>query len=471
MKNNINELISGAKWGFFESISTRIIGIIFNFTVVWFISPEQLGLLAIFTVLHQILSITQNFGIYDFLLFNKDRFNNLYPSCYFILISVCFLCVIILLFYKVFFFDFQQSELSTLFYLYSISLIPGAIQSIPKVKLYLSKNFNMIYKIKISEFFINKFLTIILLLFGFSLISFGIALLVSSVFSWLCFQSVSGLNFSIRTDNLRFIFNQVKFTIGYTLSRAFNHNLDFIVIGFFNTKILGIYFMAFSLSSQIVTLVSRSMLKNIHAVLNSFKVGENSKDIINFLFAFSAFAFPIAFFQGFISVPIINVFFPEQWTECIPHIQILSIAAAFRISTNLWIPLTKSLGRFSYLFKISIIENLLFFILLYSLISKFGEYGAPFSYLIITLLIGLVALANSLKEWKINAYIVFKNIFVSFILTLITFLPLIYILIDSRNNFYLVVFSVLSLSLNYFYYYYFRQSKYYMLKEMLFKNK
>ena len=463
-------LISGAKWGFFESVSTRVIGILFNLVVVWFISPEQLGMLAIFTVLHQIISIAQNFGIYDFLLFNKEKLNKLYPTCYFILIFLSLLCILLLFIYKQFFFDYSDSELITLFYLFSLSLLPGALQSIPKVKLYADKKFNTIYKIKISSFFLNKFLTIILLILGFSLTSFGISILASSIFSWICFQYKSNLKFSINTNRFKFIFDQVKYTIGYTLSRAFNNNLDFLVIGFFSTEILGIYFMAFSLSSQIVTLISTSLIKNTHAVLNDFKIGENNKDIINFLFVFSTIAFPLAFFQGFFSIPIINLFFPEKWYDCIPHILILSLASGFKISANLWIPLTKSLGRFRYLFKISITENILFFIFLFVLISKIGQYGAPIAFLLVSVLIDFSALINSLKKWKINFYNVIKNIIMSLGLTIISFIPSICLMFISKNNLYLAIAPLISLLINFLYYYYFDRKKYLLLKKTIFDN-
>lgn len=451
MTSNFIKLIRASKWGFYESISTRLFGIVFNIFLVWIASPDELGFVASFIVLHSIFSVIQNFGVYDFLIYEQN-FRKYYPSCYFITTSAGILFTIVLIIYFTFFRNFENTDQYFLSILYSSSLLPATFITIPKSLIYVQNKFKLIYRIKITGFLIDRLTTLILLFFGFSILSFGIGLLLSTFYILIAYNLHASLRIIYSFNHLNYILDKIKYTFSTSVSQTFSRNIDYILISFVSTEALGIYFMAFTLVSQIAVLFSNSINPNLTAAINRIKQNKIKNDIKIYLSYLIRYGFFFAFLTGFLFEPFIYEFFPSKWHTTISYIQILMFGVGFQLSTNIWISLLKSLGLFKQLLIISLISNVTFLILGLSLVQFYDSFGIALAFSLNAILISIVSLNYSLKKWKLDYYETTFSLLKYFAFTLISFTPNFVIFSLVENNYLKASSVILSLLMYKFFY-------------------
>ncbi|HEX4792957.1 MAG TPA: oligosaccharide flippase family protein [Humisphaera sp.] len=109
---------------------------------------------------------------------------------------------------------------------------------------------------------------------------------------------------------------------------------DYLVLDATNSvEQVGIYFFAFQLSSQMLTLLSQSLAGVLLPVLGHLR-GDSTRQLSGFLRAaryLCAIGIPLCFLQAGVADPLLRVIWHEKWVEAIPALQALSIGTAFRL--------------------------------------------------------------------------------------------------------------------------------------------
>jgi O-antigen/teichoic acid export membrane protein len=115
---------------------------------------------------------------------------------------------------------------------------------------------------------------------------------------------------------------------------------DYAVLGlFFDETVVGLYFMAFTLSNQGITLFA-AVFRNVLAP-SLYKIGSDPKrqveNTLTMMRALALVGLPLAVGQAVVADPLVRLLLPEKWHTIGPMVSLLSIAISFRlISLPAW---------------------------------------------------------------------------------------------------------------------------------------
>lgn len=155
---------------------------------------------------------------------------------------------------------------------------------------------------------------------------------------------------------------------------------DYIVLGlFFNQAILGIYFLAFNLSTQTMQLFTGNLTGVLFPALSKLQ-GDPKRQIRAFLDAtrmLALIAVPLCLLQMGIADPGVRLFFQDnKWQDAIPVLQALSIGMAFRVVASPGGSLIQAQGRFRVILITNVI-NAVVFLALVTIGALLGRADAP----------------------------------------------------------------------------------------------
>ncbi len=124
---------------------------------------------------------------------------------------------------------------------------------------------------------------------------------------------------------------------------------DYIVLGLtHDAATVGVYFFAFNLSIQTITLATQSLMAALFPALSKLK-DEPERQAAAFVRALRALAFagvPLSLLQAALADPGLRLLFDTRWLASIPLLQILSLGMALRVVTGPCVSMFEAQGRY-----------------------------------------------------------------------------------------------------------------------------
>lgn len=109
---------------------------------------------------------------------------------------------------------------------------------------------------------------------------------------------------------------------------------DYLILGVFHSQEqVGIYYLAFSLSTQALTLLSQNLGGVLLPVLGHMS-GESARQTEGYVRAIRylcVLGIPLCFAQAAVAEPLLKLIWRDKWIDAIPALQALSIGSAFRL--------------------------------------------------------------------------------------------------------------------------------------------
>ena len=141
---------------------------------------------------------------------------------------------------------------------------------------------------------------------------------------------------------------------------------DYILLGLlFPAQMVGIYYFAYRLSSQTLSVFNANMAQVLLPALSKY-TSDPSRQIAGFLSGLKTMALitvPVCLLQAALAEPVVGILFEERWAEAIPLIQILSVGMAFHaVGGNTGSTLLRAQGRFSTLVWVLCVRATVFFL-------------------------------------------------------------------------------------------------------------
>ena len=255
---------------------------------------------------------------------------------------------------------YDAPELAPLIWIAALGAPLRALGVVSEATLGVRMKFALLARATVAKGLIQPLLSVILALAGLGAYALVIPLPVVALVGLAMTWRAAGVRFAggpafglwggiLRASGFLFGTNTM-----YTLVRQG----DYLILGFFLSKpIVGVYFFAFSLSTQVATLLAGNLATVLTPGLSRLK--DDRPRLIRAFFeagdTMGYIAMPAAILLAVIAGPLLVMLYQDKWVDAIVPLQILSIAAGVAAVGWLNTTIYAALGRFRLQFITSMI--------------------------------------------------------------------------------------------------------------------
>lgn len=397
------DAINGVSWlGSFRVI-TRGMSFIRTAILARVLSPVDFGLFGIASLTLSLIEIFTETGINIFLIQQKDKFDEYINTAWIISITRGTIISVLLYFTSYWIGQFFDAN-DAVMLLQIISIVPfirGFIN--PSITKFIKNlEFHREFYYRTTIFFVESLATLIIVIFLPNSISLVLGLIFGAIFEVI-------LSFLLAKPLPLFTFNKihVKKILLYgkwlTLGGMFEYlfqNVDTIIVGkFLGTAHLGLYNMAYKISSVPITEFSDVFSRATFPVYVKI-----SNDRSRLLKAFHKSliitilcVLPIGLIFLLFPKIIIATLLGDQWISAAPTLQILALFGSLRAILNIAKGLFYSINRQDIVTKVTFVSLLFLLISVVPLVTAYGIKGAAIS-----------AFIGTIASYPVMCYFLYK---------------------------------------------------------------
>jgi O-antigen/teichoic acid export membrane protein len=382
--------------------ATKLTSILGQIVLAWLLEPAQFGLISLVYTVTSIGLIIQQFGLNDVLIRRQKAFYNWLPlsfgiSWVFGIIS----CIFLLVLGYVGSLVYKDHNIFVLVAFYALTTPMDALSVIPLTKLRIELDFKTLSVIRIMETVLTMVMTVVFAYMGFGVYSFVIPPLIVSVVSLIVKYRVSHLkiHFNLHLRRWKYLTASSSWSLVHSIVQRIMDQADYIVLGLWVSKaIVGIYYMAFSLSIQVIGFVANNLPSVLFPSLASINDPKRAKDMFKKSVTYlSVFGAAFAIWQGATAFWIVRLFLSAKWVQTTPLVEILSVGMAFRAVAWLWSTPFRLKGRFADMARQSFYSLLGMIVLIVAGTLPWGVYGTAAAVSLYYVVISPVWLYNGFK--------------------------------------------------------------------------
>ena len=345
--------LNGLAWLTLQSLGGRIVGLLSQLALAWFLSPSNFGIIGLVYAITNIANAIVNFGV-DNVLLQRQRAMSFWvtPTFWTSLGLGCISFVLVLIIAPVSALIYHSSQLAPLAAILALSMPIGALATVPTVIIRSRLDFQFISIYRTVELVLSASLTVALAWRGFGAYSFVIPTPIFATINVLVFWLYSPVSIS-----RRFRWVQVRFLLGSGLA-VFSTRLiieaisqgDYVILGLTASKAeVGIYYFAFRLAAQPIWIIAGNFSGVLLPALMALK-GDEARQLKAVMLAVRMLAYvaiPACILQSALADPLLRMLFGKKWISAIPVMQVLSLGLAFDSIT--WITGTFLSAKREYL--------------------------------------------------------------------------------------------------------------------------
>lgn len=362
-KNLKKKTKSGMIWNAVGNLSSQGVNFIFGIILARILGPESFGIVGMLTIFIVVIGIFIDSGFSQALIYNKLNNKQIDFSTAFY-----FNIVIGLIGYAVLYLSspyistfYNLSILTPIVKALGVTLIIKSTSIIQLTQFTIKLDFKTPAKITFITTVFSGTIGLILAYSGFGVWSLVYQQLLSAIISTLLIWSYANwwpsLEFSF--VSLKKLWNYgSKILISGLLSNIYDQLYTLVIGKAYNATSLG----HFSRAQQFSILPSGNLSTIISNVTFPVLSGINDTDEISSLYRKMTkttcfIVFPLMIGLSLIAEPLIHVLFNEEWYDCVPMLQILSISMMFHPLCMINIVLLKATGHPSTMLKLEIIKK------------------------------------------------------------------------------------------------------------------
>ena len=417
-----------ASQGFFSfltrNIISRFMGLISLFILARKLSPYDFGLVSFTDILLMFIAVFGSTGLNQFLIaYKKDDINEILKASFWFNIILS-LGIIILFFALTPFWAASKHDdrIINLAFISGLTFFIGQMQVVPQSILSRNLDFKTTVKIQNPFIIIIPIAKIIAALMGLGVYSLTIpTLMFIPIQTYLYYRAVGWkFDWNLYTHRWKEIYHYTKHLIGNSLlTRIMEDGDKFILTSFLGIKYLGIYNMAYQLSSFVglnFVYISQTVLASVLPKYTE-DLPKMKEHFLSFTKVLSFFTFPVIILMAIFAKPIILATNGEKWLEVVIPFQILSIYALVRSITSSRGSVLNALHLNKISFKLNLIYTPLH--VLFSVFFSYytGIIGLSISVVFLRIVFGFIgmketmnALGGNLKEFLLTLVLPLKII-------------------------------------------------------------
>lgn len=434
MSNIKNNILTGFLWTGIQTIGTKLISLIAQLVLAWLLLPEDFGKISIAAAVTSIIFLIQNFGLSDLLISRGkmfDRIYNLAKSISALTAIICFVVTVIVAFGAGFIYN--DDEITKLILLFSIVIPFNTMSVVSDAKLRIDLRFKELSIVRVTEFLISQTTIIVLVLFGVGIYSFVLGPILSSIVRYFWLVNLAGIThrFRLTYHHWKYLVSNSFYGFIHSVCQTIIRQSDYLILALFVSQTeVGIYFMAYSLSVQVIGVLVNSLSPVLFPALMIIPVEEKGKIkgvLLKITGVFAILGMPFAFWQASIIKPLILIFFEEKWYDTILLVQILSLGIGFNVVSSLWAPALKLKSLYKKQMRFSFFSMLFFLCLILPISYTFGNIGMSSAVSVYYVILSPLLLYFSFKEFNVQLIELLQLILKYFICSFLIFGTLYYV--------------------------------------------
>ena len=440
-------IFSGASWMVVQTIGTKAFSLVAQLILAWLLLPEDFGKIGLTYAITNIGLLIQGFGLTDVLVSRGKSYVVYLPVARSISLLAGGLCFVITVLMGLGgSYIYHDTQIFYLVVIYCCSIPFNALSVVADAKLRIDLRFKNLSMIALADSFIVQGGTILLACLSFGVYSFVIPPVAAAVFRCIYLYHLAGLSFFFFPTLRRWGLLVGKSVWGFVhqMVQRVIMQADYAILGLFASQtVVGLYYMAYSLSVQVIALLAGNITPVLFPTL--MRAQQEHVSIKNALYKCTVFlamvGIPFSLWQGACAAPLIKLFLPEKWLGTILLVEILSLGMGYRVVSSLWAVAYRLRAKFDTQAYASIFSSIFFFMILIPLSFYYQAVGAAIAVSLFYIVSSPVLLYYSFRDYSIPLHQII-SVFVKYsILGLVAFVP-IYLLSRQWNN------EWLSLALN-----------------------
>lgn len=345
----------GMVWMLLQTVGTRGVNLLGQIALSWLLTPADFALYALANGFTSFGQQCGTFGVDKVLIQRAKHIDNWSVDGFWFAASTGAIATAILVVIAPWLGHIYQSQtLVWMIWLIAPTTLLGALTAVPKATMSVRLQFRLgaifLFLPQVSQ----MCLIVLLAALDFGAFSFAIPQPIIAlgllIFLWIVVRPP--LRRSAQWGKWpRLIKDSAKITAAAVLSQI-SFQGDYLLLGYFHSddkSVVGVYFFAFMLSSQIINLLTNNVAGVLYPILSRLN-DQRERQYRAYVRASSALAavgIPMAFLQAALAAPAIHLIFAPKWYSAIPILQVLSMAMGIRVVGNTSQIFLGAQGRFT----------------------------------------------------------------------------------------------------------------------------
>lgn len=344
-------MIKGMIWSMLERVSVQSVQFVLGIILARILSPTEYGTIGLLTVIIAFMQVFVDSGFSKALIQKQDRTQTDISTVFFFNVIISVICYILLWFAAPFIAEFYESEfLIDLMRVISLSLIFGALFSIPTTLFTIKFDFKSIARTNLIATFLSGILAVWMAYEGYGVWALVIQTLLKSILTvfimWFQIKWKPTFVFSKTSFQSLFSYGS-KLLLSSILNMSVNNFSNLFIAKVATVKDLGFYTRGTQFADIIFTTFSSVLDSVLLPSLASIqKEREKLVHLTRLTIKSTALIVtPIFFGLASIAEPLIKVLLTDKWLMAVPIMQILCIARLVTIISGINVNILYAIGR------------------------------------------------------------------------------------------------------------------------------
>lgn len=344
-------MIKGMVWSMLERVSVQSVQFVLGIILARILSPTEYGTIGLLTVIIAFMQVFVDSGFSKALIQKQDRTQTDISTVFFFNVIISVICYILLWFAAPSIAEFYESEfLIDLMRVISLSLIFGALFSIPTTLFTIKFDFKSIARTNLIATFLSGILAVWMAYEGYGVWALVIQTLLKSILTvfimWFQIKWKPTFVFSKTSFQSLFSYGS-KLLLSSILNMSVNNFSNLFIAKVATVKDLGFYTRGTQFADIIFTTFSSVLDSVLLPSLASIqKEREKLVHLTRLTIKSTALIVtPIFFGLASIAEPLIKVLLTDKWLMAVPIMQILCIARLVTIISGINVNILYAIGR------------------------------------------------------------------------------------------------------------------------------
>lgn len=353
------QTLLGGIWLVGQTLAIKFIGIGGQLLLAWLLSANDFGQISLAYTVTGFIGVTQQAGIREILVHRHRRVQHWENAAFWIsltfgLVAMTLAIICAPLAKRL----YESPSLTSLICILAFAFPLNALATVSLARLQAAMQFRLQSALNISGTIATVLLSCALAYAGWGALSFAIPvpLVAAGKAIALLIVAPPRVQFSLQMRRWRFLLPTSTYSIMTAISITACLQGDYVALGLFHDDAtVGIYFLAFSLSTQSLQLVGVNAASVLLPALSKLKKSpERLRDAFLRTIRVSAFiGVPLCALQAVIAEPVFIALFKKEWFAAVRPFELLSLGMMMQLPTIASGSLFQATGRFKELFIVS----------------------------------------------------------------------------------------------------------------------
>lgn len=357
--------VSSVAWLVSETLVARVVAFGSQLLLAYLLVREDFGLFAMTNMVRAVAELIASPGLRTLLIQRHAEYDKLAAPVFWLsallgLLGAASVCVVTYFWYQ----GEENALAARMIYVVALSIPLRAVCVLPESALRIRMQFAQIAMLGALNVVLTCVISITLAYYGFGAMSlvipFPIVALIQLAITWWLVRPQIGRRFSI--DDCWGILHSSLVLFASRVLTVLSANIDYFFLLMFHDKVVvGLYFLAFNISTQTLRLFSESLVQVLMPSLVHIPEQERRlATTVRATRAISLVVMPSCFLLGLIAKEFVEIGYRPEYIDMVPILVVLCLGMAFRCVGAISNALLNAQGRFGTVLTFDVLTTAIF---------------------------------------------------------------------------------------------------------------